>query len=178
MDEPEHTIVIDFETYYDQDYSLTKMPTAHYVLDRRFLILGYAYKLDDNPIVWGTLPYPTLNDLPWENATCVAHNAMFDGLILEGQLSIHPARYFCTSMAARPCVHPHIGSTRLADVAEYFGVGVKGDEAVKAKGKHRGDFTPEEWLAYMNYCKNDVALCHNIYHVLTAWYERHNVNVS
>ena len=35
---------LDFETYYSQDYSLSKMTTEEYVRDRQFEIIGLAIK--------------------------------------------------------------------------------------------------------------------------------------
>lgn len=177
---PKHTITIDFETYYDTEYSLTKMTTAQYVYDSWFEVIGFAYKVDSGLTQWVSgynEVFQTLHGLPWEESICVAHNAAFDGLIL----SCHhckPLQYFCTSMAARPLVAPVRGNTKLATVADYFGVGVKGDEVVNARGKHRGDFSTEELARYGAYCKNDVNLTYMIYNLLLAWYERENVNVA
>ena len=33
-------ITIDFETYYDKDYSLSKMTTEEYIRDERFEVIG------------------------------------------------------------------------------------------------------------------------------------------
>ena len=38
---------LDFETYYDQEYSLSKMTTEAYVRDPRFEVLGLAIKKND-----------------------------------------------------------------------------------------------------------------------------------
>ncbi len=35
---------LDFETYYDQEYSLSKMTTEDYVRDSRFEVIGLAIK--------------------------------------------------------------------------------------------------------------------------------------
>jgi len=45
-------ITIDFETYYDSDYSLTKLSTEQYVNDDRFEAIGFAYKINDARTVW------------------------------------------------------------------------------------------------------------------------------
>ena len=44
-------ITIDFETYYDQRYSLTKISTEEYVRDNRFETIGFAYKINDERCV-------------------------------------------------------------------------------------------------------------------------------
>ena len=35
-------VVLDFETYYDQQYSLTKLTTEAYIHDLRFEVIGFA----------------------------------------------------------------------------------------------------------------------------------------
>lgn len=182
--EPKNCIVIDFETYYDDAYTLSNMPTAQYILDPQFEIIGCAYKLNDAPIHWvpggstlKELRY-TLGQLPWDTSVAVAHNAMFDGAILEWILDIHPAKYFCTWQAAGPAIGPFVKSTSLANCAKFLNLGEKGTEVYNAKGKHISDFTAEEFAAYAEYCKNDVRLTHKLYRVLKHWYYARNVNVS
>ena len=38
------TVFIDYETYYDKEYSLRKMTPVQYVLDHRFECIGCAVK--------------------------------------------------------------------------------------------------------------------------------------
>ena len=38
---------LDFETYYDQDFSLSKMTTEAYVRDPRFEVIGLGIKKND-----------------------------------------------------------------------------------------------------------------------------------
>ena len=45
-------VTIDFETYYDRDYSLRKMTTEAYVRDERFEVLGVATKCGSNSPEW------------------------------------------------------------------------------------------------------------------------------
>lgn len=186
---PKHTIVVDFETYYDKGYTLTNMPMCAYVDSPKFAVIGVAIKFDHNPTeffvphdsIWSEvaegryrfLDIP-INTLPWNDALVVAHNAQFDGYILEQYFGVHPARYFCTQMGARPMLATKLGSVSLAKVAEYFRIGAKGTEVINAKGKHDQDFTAEEFEAYANYCINDVNLTFMIYQILDAWYDRHD----
>ena len=39
-------ITVDFETYYSNEYSLSKMTTEEYVRDPRFQIIGVGISLD------------------------------------------------------------------------------------------------------------------------------------
>ena len=41
---------IDFETYYDRDYSLKKMTPVEYVLDNRFEAIMLSVKRPDKPV--------------------------------------------------------------------------------------------------------------------------------
>ena len=47
-------ITIDFETYYDQEYSLSKISTEEYVRSPLFEVIGFAYKIDNEPTTWIT----------------------------------------------------------------------------------------------------------------------------
>jgi hypothetical protein len=40
-------ITIDFETYYDREFSLSKITTEEYVRDRRFEVIGVGVKVDE-----------------------------------------------------------------------------------------------------------------------------------
>ena len=50
-------ITLDMETYYDSEYSLTKMTTEQYIRDPRFEIIGVSYKIGDAPAKWVSLTY-------------------------------------------------------------------------------------------------------------------------
>jgi len=42
-------LVLDLETFYDRDYSLSKITTEQYVRDPRFETIGIAIKIGDAP---------------------------------------------------------------------------------------------------------------------------------
>lgn len=47
-------ISLDFETYYDRDFSLSKMTTEEYIRDDRFEVIGVGVKVNDGETQWFT----------------------------------------------------------------------------------------------------------------------------
>ena len=47
-------ITLDFETYYDQQFSLTKLTTEEYIRSDLFEVIGVAIALDDEKPIWVT----------------------------------------------------------------------------------------------------------------------------
>ena len=45
-------VTLDFETYYDKDYSLRKLTTEEYIRDRRFEVIGVAVKVNNRETEW------------------------------------------------------------------------------------------------------------------------------
>jgi hypothetical protein len=154
-------ITIDFETYYDKDYSLSKMTTEEYVRDDRFEVIGVGVKVNSDETEWfsGTMQETKdwLSQFPWAESAAVAHNMMFDGAILGWRFGIHPMALLDTLAMARAVDGTEVPNS-LAKLAERYGVGVKGTEVVLALGKRRSDFAPSDLQKYAGYCINDVDL--------------------
>ena len=159
-------LVIDFETFYDSEYSLDKMPTAQYVMDPRFEIIGVSYSLGNGPVQWITGDidhvHKSLADLSWDKIRVIAHNARFEAAILEWRLGFKPAAYMCTLVGSRPHLVPYAGTASLDGLLRYTGLGVKGTYVKQAKGKHRDDFDPAELAVYGAYCCNDTDGCKSL----------------
>jgi DNA polymerase len=158
-------LTIDFETYYSQQYSLSKITTEEYVRDSRFEAIGVSVKVDDEPAEWfsGTAKQTKawLNKFDWANGIAIAHNAMFDMAIMNWRFDIRPKRIVDTLSMLRAIDGPDAGNS-LAKAVERYGLGVKGTEVVNALGKRRLDFTPEELAAYGNYCINDTEMTYKL----------------
>ncbi len=163
-------VTLDFETYYDKDYSLPKLTTEEYINDPRFQIIGVAVKYGDKPPQWYS-PGDDLNlssilaDL--NNHMVLCHNTMFDGAILSWKLGIRPKFLLDTLSMARAV----LGGTErhsLAALAERYGLGAKGKEVLDAKGKRLEDFSPAELTQYARYCMNDVELTYRLFKKLGA----------
>jgi DNA polymerase len=159
------TIVLDFETYYDNDYSLRKMTPVEYIQDPRFEIIGCAVKAGTDPAIWMTEPElrDYLAKLPAKVAI-ISHNALFDMCIVSWKLGYVPHLMIDTLGMARAWLGHKLKSLALNSVAMELGLGVKGDTVHKVVGmgiaaiKASGFY--EEYAAYS--C-NDAELCYQIY---------------
>ncbi len=87
-------ITIDFETYYDRDYSLSKITTEEYVRSDLFEVIGVAVKVNNQPTEWASGTHKQiqqwLHTFNWADAMVLAHNTMFDGAILGWRFGVHP----------------------------------------------------------------------------------------
>lgn len=165
-------VTLDFETYYDGEYSLSKMTTEEYIRDPRFEVIGVCVLLPHQQkpqwIDGGDKVqlHRQLHELvDWSQHAMLAHNTAFDGAIAAWHFDIHPKLYLDTMSMAQP----HYGLTTgcsLSSLAKTLGVGEKGTEVVRAIGKHRRDFTPTELAEYAAYCANDTVLCKRIFEQL------------
>jgi DNA polymerase I-like protein with 3'-5' exonuclease and polymerase domains len=162
---------IDFETYYSQTFSLTKMTTEAYIRSPEFEAIGFAIQEEGQAPQWfsGTKAYlkEALDKYDLPNNLVIAHNAMFDMAILSFVFDIKPKAIVDTLSMARAIHGSEVGGS-LAKLAEHYMLGVKGVEVTKALGKHRIDFTAEELEAYGNYCINDVALTMDLFKRLSV----------
>ena len=151
-------LAVDFETYYDADYTLKKLTIAQYLYDPRFEIIGVGL-VSGGQRAWVTGPLDyirlMLNPIPWRKVRVVAHNAMFDGGILEWKLNIKPAKYLCTMMGVRPYVTPYTGRADLASTLRFLDLGTKGSDVENHVGRQRNAFSPEQLASYGAYCIND-----------------------
>lgn len=164
-------ITLDFETYYDKDYSLSKITTEEYIRDPRFQVIGVGVKVNDGKTKWFTGPHgyikQELAEYDWANSAVLAHNMMFDGAIMSWRFNIRPKVLFDTLCMAR-AIHGVEKSASLKALAENYAVGEKGTEVLDAKGKRRNDFTPAELGAYSRYCVNDVELTYDIFTIMMS----------
>ena len=162
-------ITIDFETYYSQEFSLSKMTTEEYVRDDRFQVIGFSYQIDDAKPRWvtGTTEYikAQLEVLPWSTSAALAHNAVFDGAIMSFIFGVKPKMWLDTLSMARATDGLEAGNS-LAKLAQRYELGVKGTEVVSALGFRRENFKPEELEAYGRYCCNDVTLTFDLFNIL------------
>jgi DNA polymerase len=153
-------LTLDFETYYDSEYSLDNLTTEDYVVSPLFEEIMLGVKPDNSPgfpLVPDRADYFLRNEVDWERTAVISQHAHFEALILSHHHGVKPALWIDTLSMARALDGPKL-KNRLAFLAPRHGLGYKGHEAVKAKGKHYADFTRDEYIQYGNYCVNDCDL--------------------
>lgn len=168
-------ITLDFETYYSKEYSLSKMTTEEYIRDPRFQVIGVAIKKNSDPTYWVTGKakdiLDALNEIDWNNAAVLAHNMMFDGAILSWRCGIRPKALFDTLCMSRAVYGTEV-SHSLKNLAKRLNLPAKGDEVIRAIGKRRTDFTPEDLAAYGNYCIRDVDITYEAFQTLVRGFPK------
>jgi len=159
-------ITLDFETYYDREFSLSKLTTEAYIRDPRFEVIGVGVKFNNEETEWASGSHEQvkgyLQSFDWSDAMLLCHNTMFDGAILNWVYDIRPRVYTDTMCIAR-AIHGVETSASLRAVSEKYSIGAKGTEVVQALGKKREDFTESELDRYGDYCVNDVNLTHKLF---------------
>lgn len=161
-------VTLDFETYYDRQYSLRKLTTEEYVRDDRFEVIGLAIKINNSPTMWieGSSPVQGfLSEADFSDCAILCHNTMFDGAILSWLYDIKPKIWLDTLCMAR-ALHGTEQSAALKSVAIRYGVGLKGDEVQNTMGKRLDDFTKEELDRFADYAINDVDLTYAIFKLM------------
>ena len=164
-------VTVDFETYYDKEYSLRKLTTEEYIRSPKFEIIGVSLKVNDQPAYWRTDIAQALSEIDWENSAALAHNAVFDGAIMSWHFNIKPKLWLDTLSMARVKHLLNIGVS-LDKLSTHYMLGTKGLNVHSAAGKHAWDFTPEELADYGAYCVNDVELTYKLFNRLKVDFPR------
>lgn len=157
---------LDFETYYDADYTLKKMSTSEYIRDARFEVISCAIKLGTAPtfVVWGEGIGEALQAIDWSKTEALAHHAHFEGLILSHHYNVIPRAYRDTLSMARG-IFPKTGRNDLGSLAERLGVQNK-LAMPDFKGRHLADIPQEMREAIALYNAADVDSCAQAYEKL------------
>jgi DNA polymerase I-like protein with 3'-5' exonuclease and polymerase domains len=155
-------LTVDFETYYDKDFSLSKMQTDAYIIDPRFEVVGVCVKKNDEEPVWFSGDELQTKDwlmqFDWANSAVRCHNTMFDGFIMTYRFGIKPKLWMDTLAQAR-MLYPYLHSHSLANMAKHFGLADKGTEVTNALGIRRNKFSAAQLREYAAYCMHDTNLC-------------------
>lgn len=175
----EHILALDFETYYDREYSLRKLSTTEYIRDPRFKVQCMATRLlpveEQTTWVPGDEVEEVLRDVDWTKTALLAHHAHFDGLILSHHYGVHPCYYLCTLSMARPL---HGGAIRndLGSVARHYGAGNKLPDVLdKTKGIR--DLDPARLEQLGEYCVTDVDIMISVFSQMLPKYPQSELDL-
>lgn len=128
-------IVLDFESFYSNDYTLSKMTTEEYIRDQRFEALCVSVVSDGKGIA---VPQEHLKaffaNYDWSDKAVCAHHAQFDLLILSEHFGIKPKFIFDTISMGRIVYGPH-QRLSLAKLLEKHGMAPKTIDYNEFKGK-------------------------------------------
>ena len=159
-------LIVDFETYYDQEFSLRNLSPPEYILDRRYetlLMAAFDARWDAPKII---LP----DDIPKflakydpAETVCCSHNALFDLSILSWRYGWVAGRLADTLGMAR-ALRAYKKNSLGAVMKELFGADTKGDTLPKVKGMHAADIKRAGlWGEFCTYAMADARDCFMIY---------------
>jgi hypothetical protein len=164
------TIFLDFETYWDQQYSLRNMTPVQYILDPRFEVQlltvrdglgGTTYHIDGPDVAefFRTLP---------QEVAVVSYNALFDMCICAWVYGYVPKLMIDMLGVARARLGGQMRSLSLDKVAKHLGVGVKGKDLINTKGMRFAQIkaSPALYGPFVTYGINDTDLMCDIYREL------------
>jgi len=163
-------LFLDFESYYDQQYSLRQITPAEYILDPRWETHMMGAAVDDGPIeIIEAEDIPSfLRSFPIEDTMTITYNALFDNCVLAWRYGYVPKRMIDAMGMVRMLRGHVLKGVSLETTADYFHLPAKGHEIAKVKGMRRaaimGD--PVLWARYKDYCRHDVYLMREIFNKL------------
>jgi DNA polymerase bacteriophage-type len=162
---------LDFESYWDDAYTLRKLSPIEYINDPRFEALGCGFVDETDTRMWVDGP-----DLPmifqkidWPNTFAISHNALFDMVILSARYGIVPGLYGDTLSMARNWLAHRLRSLSLEKICEHYGMQAKWSTAQKFKGMNliaiKQD--PALYAELSGYAIDDAGKCKRIFANMT-----------
>lgn len=161
-------VSLDFETFFDSEYTLKKLSTSEYVRDPRFKIhmVGIKVGRGKTKIVPGNRVAAELKKINWKTHSLLCHNTQFDGLILSHHFGVVPLKYYCSLSMARGLHSNEIGAG-LDEVAKFYGGEGKVDGVLESV---QGvlNLSKQQYTDMAIYCAQDVDEMHHIFREMHA----------
>ncbi len=173
-------LVLDFETYYDDAYSLRNLTYEEYVRDPRFEPIMCSIKNRDTGDLYcvrgETNIAKELESLQLHNCMQVAHNNAFDAFIIGDHFNLEAGMYGCTMNMAR-VVHNAKGSMSLANLSKRNNLPDKGTYVADMKGIRARDMTAQMWEHYEAYCLDDTRNCEALFGIYRPHFLAQDMNL-
>lgn len=165
-------ITIDYETFWDTDYSLSKMSPLAYVLGDRFETISCSIKVNDYPtdVLFGEdnvrHGFKSIKGRI-DKSMLIAHNMLgFDSYVARYVHGLTPRMWGCTLAMARP-VHAKDVGLSLAALVKHYRLGVKDNTVLmQTKGRRLKDFTQDEIDRMRIYNRDDTEQCYGLFKLL------------
>jgi hypothetical protein len=161
-------VSLDFETFFDTEYTLKKLSTSEYVRDPRFKVhmVGIKVGRGKTKVVPAARVAGELRKINWKTHSLLCHNTQFDGLILSHHFGIVPLKYYCSLSMARGLHSNEIGAG-LDEVAKFYGGEGKIDGVLESV---QGvlNLSKQQYTDMAVYCGQDVDEMHRIFREMHA----------
>lgn len=157
-------LTLDFETYFDDEYTLKKLTTEDYIRNPKFEALGVGLRHNTGFTEW--VPQEWIKgyfaQFDWNNTAVLCHHAHFDTLILSHHYGIKPRFIYDTLSMARLQLGNHI-SVGLESLARHYGLAPKSVPYDRMRGRHWSDMDSGLRAELAAGCLHDIELTHNIF---------------
>lgn len=172
-------ITLDFETYYDNEFSLRHMTYEQYVRDPRFeAIMCSIHIPSEKELYWvkGDEIGKELQRLELHKNVQIAHNNAFDAFILNDHFGISAAGYGCTLQMARVAKNAE-GSMSLDNLSKENNLKPKGTFVQNMLGVRARDMSESQWRDYGDYCLTDSENCTSLYKIYRPYFSTQDLNL-
>ncbi|WP_227798335.1 DNA polymerase [Pasteurella canis] len=165
-------VYLDVETYFDREYSLSKMTMTEYIRDPRFKLHSIQMAINDGEIQYFDTDHiedalVLLRNL--DNWALVAQNTAFDAAILNWRCGVKPSFYYDTMSMSRGFWPTESASLKELAIRLFPDDNTmrKGDELINFLGVET--LTPEQHVVMARYGNQDVHLTREIFKKLVAY---------
>lgn len=155
----------DAESYFDREYTLTRLTQEEYIRHPRFECFGFGLQwLDGGKGIWVEASFlpAAFAKIDWSDTALLAHNSSFDGLILSHHYGVRPKMWLDTLSMARAVRGNHLRAS-LAALAKDMGLEEKSLDYDSFRGKHWCNMTEREKEHIAQGCLQDVSLTIQIF---------------
>lgn len=156
-------VVLDYETFFSDEYTLRKLSTSEYIRDARFKAQCVGIKVGRKPVkvVPANRIASELRSIPWATHSLLCHHTQFDGFILFEKYGVSPLKLYDTLSMARALHNNDIGAG-LDEVSQYYGgTGKLKDILEKTRGVL--NWSPALFKEVIPYVVTDVEECLRIF---------------
>ena len=159
--------VIDFETTFSSENTLTKHSIEEYVRHPKFEVIGLGVK----SLTHGWARWLAGEQIGFflesaHDAAFIAHHAQFDGFILNHVYGAKPAFWFDTLSMSR-ALHQHLPSHSLGKLVAHFHLGTpKTVPYNQFRGKTLAEIDARLLQTIGDGCLHDIELTHQLYELL------------